>query len=170
MTRIENTEWSRMRNSMKTAFANLWKTSRTVLFSVVHDTDTHITHDRLRVGISWVGSMHRLIDYISLLVEKEVPLYMLWKSFDLFLWISECDKNLFWYFNPYKEFFPTVILIFPGREPLPSFITCLIFWTELLRDCPHSMEKVFAWLAYLPGRVCVAILVFSPCDRDREEL
>ena len=56
-----------------------------VLFSVVHDTDTHITHDRLRVGISWVGSMHRLIDYISLLVEKEVPLYMLWKSFDLFL-------------------------------------------------------------------------------------
>ena len=39
--------------------------------------------------------MHRLIDYISLLVEKEVPLYMLWKSFDLFLENLKCDKNFF---------------------------------------------------------------------------
>ena len=162
MTRIENTEWSRMRNSMKTAFANLWKTSRTVLFSVVHDTDTHITHDRLRVGISWVGSMHRLIDYICLLVEKEVPLYMLWKSFDLFLWISECDKNLFWYFNPYKEFFPTVILIFPRREPLSSFFTCLIFWTELLRDF-SSLR-----LTSIPSResMCCNSRIFSMWQRQ----
>lgn len=85
MIRIENIEWSWMRNLMKIVFVNLWKILRMVLFFVVYDIDIYIIYDCLRVGISWVGLMYCLIDYISFLVEKEVFFYMLWKLFDLFL-------------------------------------------------------------------------------------